>query len=171
MKPSFWIRLDAAAKQLTPFLLTMFSVLITVLPTQLPGIGMAGPVWPLMAVFYWGLYRPDLMPAAAVFVVGIMLDALSGAPIGAGALAFLLVHGVVVAQRRFFNGKPFAVVWLGFALIAGGAFAAGWVFACVWHGTIIESRVLTFQYLLTIGFFPLLSWALFGWQRLFLRHV
>lgn len=171
VKPSLWIRLDTVARQLTPFLLTMLAVLVTVLPLQLPNLGMAGPVWPLMAVFYWGLYRPDLMPPAAVFVAGLMLDVLSGAPIGVNTLSFLLVHGVVAAQRRFFYGKPYAIVWLGFAFVSAGAFLASWLLASAWHGTMVAPRMLIFQFLLTVGCFPLLSWALLAWQRLFLRHV
>lgn len=171
VKPSLWTRLDTLARQLTPFLLTMASVLIAVLPLQLPNVGMTAPVWPVMAVFYWSLYRPDLMPAPAVFVIGLMLDTLSGAPVGISAVAFLFVHGIVTAQRRFFYGKPYAIVWLGFALIAAAALTLSWLLASIWHGTILGTRIIAFQYLLTVGCFPVLSWALFAWQRLFLRYV
>ncbi len=171
MKPSLWVKLDTAARQITPFALTMMFMLLTVLPLQVPRLGVAGPLWVLMSVYYWTLYRPDLMPAAAAFIVGLMFDAVSGAPLGVNALAFLIAHRLVVTQRRFFHGKPFVIVWLGFAIVAGGVFAMGWLVSSLWHGTILDQRALILRYLLTVGLFPVVFRALFEWQRLFLKQV
>lgn len=171
MKPWLWVKLDTVARQIAPFGLTMVFTLLSVLPLHVPGLGVAGPVWTIMSLYYWALYRPDLMPAAAVFLVGLMLDALSGAPLGVNALVFLMVHRLVVTQRRFFYGKPFAIVWLGFALVTAGALAAGWLLTSLWHGRIIDQRILVFQYILTLALFPLVFRALFEWQRLYLKEV
>lgn len=171
MKPSLWVKLDTVARQITPFGLTMVFTLLTVLPLQVPGLGVTGPVWTIMGLYYWALYRPDLMPAVTVFLVGLMLDALSGTPLGGNALVFLMAHRLVVTQRRFFYGKPFAIVWLGFGLVAAGAFAASWLLTSLWHGTIIGQRILVLQYTLTVCLFPLVFRALFEWQRLFLKQV
>jgi rod shape-determining protein MreD len=171
VKPSLWVKLDTVARQITPFGLTMVFTLLSVLPLQVPGLGVAGPVWTIMGLYYWALVRPDLMPVAAVFLVGLMLDALSGTPLGANALVLLMVHRLVITQRRFFYGKPFAIVWLGFGLVAAGAFAASWLLTSLWHGTILDQRVLVFRYILTVGLFPLVFRALLEWQRLFLKEV
>ena len=171
MRPSLWVKLDTVARQITPFGLTMMFTLLTVLPLQVPRLAVAGPVWTIMSLYYWGLCRPDLMPAVTVFLIGLMLDALSGGPLGVNALVFLIVHRLVVTQRRFFYGKSFVIVWLGFGLVAAGAFAASWLLTSLWHGTIIDQRVLVLRYLLTLGLFPLVFRALFEWQRLFLKQV
>lgn len=172
MKPTLWSRLDALARHLTPFGITFFAVLLAVVPWRIPSLGVAGPIWPLMAVFYWTLYRPDLMPALAVFVVGLLFDALSGAPLGVNVLAFLTLHGLVAGQRRFFYGKPFMLVWLGFAVATATALAVAWVLTALWHGSVIggQDRMVT-QFVMTVGCFPLVSWALFTWQRTFLKSV
>lgn len=171
MKPWLWVKLDTVARQITPFGLTMAFTLLSALPLRVAGLGAAGPMWTIMSLYYWALYRPDLMPAVAVFVVGVMVDALSGAPLGVNALVFLMVHRLVVTQRRFFYGKPFAIVWLGFALVAAGAFAAAWLLTSLWHGTILDQRSLVFRYTVTLGLFPLVFRALFEWQRLLLKEV
>jgi rod shape-determining protein MreD len=149
----------------------MALTLLTVLPLRVPPLGVAGPVWTMMSVYYWALYRPDLMPAVAVFLIGLMLDALSGTPLGINALVFLIVHRLVVTQRRFFYGKPFVIVWLGFGLVTAGAFAAAWLLTSLWHAKILDLDVLVFRSLLTLGLFPLVFRALFEWQRLFLKQV
>jgi rod shape-determining protein MreD len=171
VKPSLWVQLDTVARQITPFGLTMVFTLLSVLALRVPALGVAGPVWTIMGLFYWALYRPDLMPAVAVFFVGLMLDALSGTPLGVNALVFLMVQRLVVTQRRYFYGKPFAIVWLGFGLVAAGAFAASWLLTSLWHGTIIDQRVLVLRYILTVALFPFVFRALFEWQRLFLKQV
>ena len=76
------------------------------------------PALPLIAVFYWTLYRPDLMPPVAAFVIGLLQDILGGLPLGVSACVLVGVHAAVNTQRRFFIGKSFAVVWLGFALVS-----------------------------------------------------
>lgn len=171
VRPSLWLKLDTAARQITPFALTMALTLLTVLPLQSPGLGVAGPVWTLMGLYYWALYRPDLMPVGTVFLLGLMLDALSGTPLGSNALVFLGTHWLVVNQRRFFYGKSFAVVWLGFGLVAASTFAATWLLTCLWHGTVLDPRGVVFRYLVTVALFPLVFRALFEWQRLFLKQV
>jgi rod shape-determining protein MreD len=171
VKSFLWVKLDTIARQITPFGLTMTLTLLTVLPLQVPYLGVAGPVWAMMSVYYWALYRPDLMPALAVFLVGLMLDALSGTPLGVNALVLLIVHRLVVTQRRFFYDKPFVIVWFGFGLVTAGAFAAAWLLTSLWHATILDSSTLILRSMLTLALFPLVFRALFEWQRLFLKQV
>ena len=169
MSPTFWSKLDAWARQLTPFGLTMLLLLIGVVPLHVPGFGAVAPVLPLIAVFHWALYRPQLMPAVAVFAIGLLQDAFTGTPIGVSAAVFVLVHGVVNTQRRFFFGKSFAIAWLGFALVSSAAFVLTWVLVSAFYGVLIQPQALFFQALLTLGCFPLLAWALLRWQMAFLR--
>ena len=114
MKPSFWIRLDLLARRLTPFALTLILVMISLVPLPVPGYARVAPLLPLIGIYHWTIFRPELMPAYAVFVIGLLQDALAGMPIGVNAMAFLVVYGVVLSQRRFFVGKSFVILWLGF---------------------------------------------------------
>ena len=125
MKPSLGVRLDTLARQLTPFGLTLFLVVFNVVPLHIPGYDQIAPLLPMIAVYHWALYRSELMPAYAVFIIGLLQDSLTGAPIGINAVVFLIVHRAAQSQRRFLTGKSFAMVWLVFALIAAGAMAAG----------------------------------------------
>jgi len=170
MRPAFWQRLDSWACRMTPFGLSLVLVLLSVVPLHIPGFARVMPLLPLMAVFHWAVYRPELMPVYAVFLLGILQDALAGTPIGINAVVFLAVYGVVLAQRRFFAAKSFAIVWLGFALIAAGAAAASWVLVSSFNVTLVEAGALVYQYLLTVGVYPVLAWMLLRWQHTFLRQ-
>ena len=169
MKPSLWIRLDLLARSLTPFVLTMILVMIILVPLPIPGYARVVPLLPLIGIYHWTIFRPDLMPAYAVFVIGVLLDALTGMPIGVNALTFLVVYGVVLSQRRFFVGKSFVILWLGFALVAAGQALMSWVLVSAYNVMLISPHALSFQYLLTLGCFPLFAWIFLRWQGAFLR--
>ncbi|HER26443.1 MAG TPA: rod shape-determining protein MreD [Rhodospirillales bacterium] len=159
------------ARKMTPFGLTVALIMLNVLPLHIPGLARVMPLLPLMAVYHWAINRPELMPAYVVFAVGLLQDTLTGAPLGISALVFLGVYGVIVGQRRFLYGKSFAVVWLGFSLVAGGASVAHWLLISFYYVAIIDGDALFFQYLLSLGIFPLVTWIFMRWQRAFLASI
>ncbi len=171
MRSTFWGKVDTAARRLTPFGLTVILVLIGAVPLHVPGFTSVTPLLPMIGIYYWAIYRPDLMPVAAVFIIGLLYDALSGTPMGVNAAIFVIVHGIIDSQRRFFAGKSFTIIWLGFLLVSAGALLTTWLLVSAFYGTLVTSEALIFQYVITLGCFPLLSWALLRWQRAFLRQA
>ena len=161
--------MDLLARQLTPSMLTQILVIIGVVHLRILEFSTVMPLLPLMAVYHWAVFRPRLLPAYAVFLIGILQDILTGAPVGVNALVFLLVYGAVLSQKRFFTGKSFLILWLGFSLIAAAASALNWLAISLLSATIVEIRTAVFQYLLTVGFFPAVAWVFMRWQRAFLR--
>lgn len=170
MKAATWRRLDQLARQLVPFTLTFLLVMLAAVPLRVPHLQPIAPALSLIAVFYWILYRPDLMPTAAAFLLGLTQDTLSGAPLGVHAAIFVLVHLAVTTQRRFFLGKSFAVLWLGFALVAMGALFLSWVLLALFHLAVPPPVPFAIQALTTIGSFPLLFWALSRVQASLIDH-
>ena len=171
MKTGLWRRLVRFSRSLTPLLLTLAVVLASVLPLRIPHFAVVMPLLSMMAVFYWSIYRPELLPAAAVFALGVVQDALGGGPLGLSALVLLLVHGVGVSQRRFFLGKSFAVEWWGFILVASGAALVGWLLASLYYTAWIDPGAVLAQALLTMALYPCFSWLFARSARIFLRPV
>lgn len=168
MTSGVWHRMDLLARQLTPLMLTLVLVIINVVPLHIPGFSRVTPLLPLIAVYHWAIFRPRLLPAYAVFLIGLLHDALSGIPIGVSALVFLIVYGVVLSQKRFFIGKSFAILWLGFSLMAAVASVLSWLAVSILNVTLIGPETVFFQYLMTLGFFPVIAWLFLRWQRAFL---
>ena len=169
MKPTLGQRIDVLTRNSLPVLFTLVLILINVIPLHIPGFSRIVPVLPLMAVYHWAVYRPELMPPLAVFVIGVVYDMLSGAPLGVNALVFLTVYGVVLYQQRFFVGRSFFIVWFGFGIMALGAAIESWVLVSILSESIVEPRALVFQFILNFGFFPVLAWLFLRWQHLYLR--
>jgi rod shape-determining protein MreD len=158
--------------RLVPFLTTLLFVFISIVPLNLPGFSVVMPSFALMAVFHWTVYRPELLPLSAVFVVGLLLDILNGTPyVGLSALVFLLARAAVMGQRKFFVNRTFTVVWLGFLVLAIGVFVLSWVLVRAAHGSLINLRPFIFQAVLTVACYPAASYILARMQRAFLAKA
>ncbi|MEX2452255.1 MAG: rod shape-determining protein MreD [Rhodospirillales bacterium] len=168
MKATFWQRLDLWARHLTPFGLTLTFVILSVVPMHVPGFARVAPLLALMAVYHWSVFYPRLLPVYAVFVIGILQDCLAGTALGVNALVLLVAFGIVLSQRRYLIGKSFFIVWLGFAIVAALAMAAGWALISVFSVTFVDGQALVFQYLVTLGLYPVICWFFLRWQQAFL---
>jgi rod shape-determining protein MreD len=162
-------RLDGIARKLIPFAATILLVILSAVPWHLPGFGQVAPALSLMAVYYWAIFRPDLLPPAAVFGIGLLQDILAGAPLGVNALTLLLVYAVVSSQRRFFLGKSFLVMWSGFMLVGAGVAAGTWILHAGVFGTFLNPLPAVFQFALTLALFPCLTWLFIRAQQALLR--
>jgi len=171
MKPSVWHRMDFLRRQLTPFMLTIVLVFVGLVPFHISDLARVMPLFSLIAVFHWGVYRAELLPMYAVFLIGFFQDALSGVPMGVYTLVYVLVYGLVSFQHRFFSGKSFYVVWLGYAVVSAGASFLVWLLVSLLHGAVVDPLAVAFQYLLGLGCYPLIAHLFLRWQRAVLQQV
>lgn len=153
------------ARRVVPGLTTVLLVLLSQLPLPLPFFADIAPALPLMAIYYWVVFRPDLMPRVMVFAIGLFHDALIGAPFGLTALIYLLAQAFVLTQRRFLVGKPFWIFWCGFAIVAPAAALLTWTLASLMRGAILPVDVVAVATLLTVVTFPVVAWVLLRSQR------
>lgn len=159
IRPSLAVRLDLWARSSLPFVTTAALVLLGVVPTGLDNIVPIAPSLAMIALFYWTVYRPDLLPPAAVFAVGLFHDILAGTPLGATALVFLAVYGVTLIQRQAFLGKPFVLAWLGFLVIGTGAFALEWLLLSLLELYPMMPVSALLQAAATVAAFPFVAWG------------
>lgn len=169
MRSGAWQRLDLLARNLLPFLFTLLLITLGMVPLRLPEIAPVGPALALIAVYYWTVFRPDLMPEWVVFLIGLFQDLVSGGILGIGALTLLLVQLLVKALRRTFVGASFVAIWMIFAMVALGAELTAWLLNSALHARLVDPEPAMLQAAMTLAFYPALAW-LFGWaQRAFLR--
>lgn len=158
-------RVNSGAARMLPIATTVLAALIVILPVRVPGYAALTPAFTLMAVYHWTIYRPDLLPPAGLFAVGLAQDLLGGGPVGVGALWLLLARAAVLRQRRYFINRTFPFVWTGFALLAAGAMLALWGLHCLLDLNLFDLRTTMFRTVLTITIFPAASFALGRTQR------
>ncbi|MDR3519088.1 MAG: rod shape-determining protein MreD [Azospirillaceae bacterium] len=161
-------KLDQFGRNLMPLASTLLLVLLTMVPVVLPGFTAIMPAWGLMAVYYWVVFRPDLLPTSAAFAIGLLQDLLSGTPLGMNALVFVVVHWIVLTQRRFFVSTSFVVLWSGFALVVLIAMSVSWLSYSVLSLTLAPLDAALFQALLSLTVFPVVAVLFIRLHRAFL---
>jgi len=168
VKASAWQRLDEAARAISPFAITVLLAMFSVMPARAPEIAPVMPALVLIAVYFWSVFRPDLMPFWAIFLIGVFQDLLTGVPLGVGIVSLLLVHGYVGTQRRFFASATLPMLWVVFLLVAAVAIALNWLLSCLVTGVLIDPSPAFLQYLTTVAAYPCVAWLFAHAQHAFL---
>ncbi len=83
---------------MTPMLLAPVPMLIVLLLAMAAVIPWGGPDWvelalalmPVSAVYFWSVRRPRLVPAVAIFALGLLLDVTTQGPLGVWTVAVLI---------------------------------------------------------------------------------
>ena len=86
MREDVWHRLDLIARNILPFFVTLLLIMVAMIPLRVPLLSPVIPALPLIAVYYWTVYKPHLMPVWAIFLIGLFHDLLTAGPAGVGLL-------------------------------------------------------------------------------------
>jgi rod shape-determining protein MreD len=158
-------RPDNAAARVLPAASLFVAAVLSILPMHIPGYVALVPAFSLMATYHWTVYRPDLLPATALFAVGLFEDLLAGGPLGVTPLVLLLARALVLRRRRWFVGRPFPFVWTGFTALTAAALGSLWALHCLFAFAVVDFRSTVFRAVLTISLFPAASFLLGRSQR------
>jgi rod shape-determining protein MreD len=118
---------------LMPFVLGVFATAVANFPVSFTNGLFPTPLFGLMAVYFWGLMRPDLMPPLAAFLIGLCEDVLSGGPPGIWAAAFMVCYIFVERQRESLAGLASYGAILGFAAAMIVTAASAFVIVAVYY--------------------------------------
>jgi rod shape-determining protein MreD len=111
----------------------------------------------LMALYYWAIYRPTLVPSWLAFLVGFSLDVLGGFPLGVNALLYLVMRMFLVGQRRFLMGQGFLVTWIGFVFLSAALHVVQWVMMSTINVQMLPFNHIILPVLLGSLVFPVIS--------------
>lgn len=152
-------------RSILPLISSAGLVLVSIMPLGLPHLNSVAPLLAVMAVFYWSIFRPDLMSMLDAFLIGLMLDLLSGGPPGLNAATLLLIHELGVSQRRVFLGSSFLVNWTAFALVAGAVLPISWLLVSLLHWKLLPTAPVLAQFLLSLAIYPAVYWMFSRLER------
>ncbi len=169
MTTPLWQRLDQAARNLMPFSFTVLLLIASLVPLRLPYLPPLGTNLLLISVYYWSVHRPSVLPAPAVFAIGLLADLLGGGMLGVWALVLLAAHGATLSVRRWFVGASFVIVWLGYAVLAVVAMLLTWLIVWALSGAVADLAPGMSGVLVGIGVYPVLAAFFARAQRVVLR--
>ncbi|HET6469609.1 MAG TPA: rod shape-determining protein MreD [Geminicoccaceae bacterium] len=150
-------RLDLGLRRQIPLATALLAVQLDLLPVPDPSPQSLAPFATLCVVYYWGVYRPDLMTPLATFVIGLTLDLLAGGPLGFNALILTLAVGLMAPRQKALVAASPLVIWLCFGLLALVVAVVRWLVASLWWGRLFALEPLLYETGLTVVLYPLAS--------------
>lgn len=167
---SFLQKLGESVRPFFPVLTGFLFILLSALTLPFPYIGSIAPALGVTAIYYWAIYRPDLLKPLAVFVLGVLNDIIHFLPLGLSALVFVAVYQLVLSQRRYFIKQNFFMLWAGFGIISLMSSFVMWCAVSFYEGKALTVLPVFMQFLMTFVIFPLPAWLLIKVQRTFLSQ-
>lgn len=123
----------------------------------------------LIGVYYWALYRPDLLNPLALFVTSLVIDLLSFNTVGTTSCMVLGLYAMIILRRYFFIKQPFIKTWGIFFLILLGFRLFSTLIFLIFDSTkipiadLLQSTILNCFY--TAALFPFLFKAFYHIQN------
>lgn len=157
------------AERLARFSLTSFIVFVLLMlsafPFKIGDFGEIRPAFLLMAVYYWAIFRPSMLPPSATFAAGLLQDLLSGFPPGMTAATLVIVQHITRNQRKLMLGQHFVVIWAVMQLLALCVGIAQWMVYSLLEWHIMPLKPVFTSALMTGVFFPLAALPLYALNR------
>lgn len=151
-------RAEAGVRLVAPFSLMAVLFIFSAISFTFPVTGSVKAPLLLMAIYYWAIYRPTLLPVWLIFLAGLLMDLISNLPLGLTALVFVLAQWIVIDQRRYLMGQSFLMIWIGFAIVSAAVALIQWGLFGLLSGSRWPSpRPLGFSFLFGVALFPLIS--------------
>ncbi len=143
------------------FLTVMAAILLSLLP--LPEVlSPFKPYWVAMVLIYWSLETHDMISLGLAFLIGLILDALSGSLMGLHALSLVVM---VFLVQRFRSRLRFFPPWQQ-ALSVLGLLVNDRIIL-IWITVLLGESLPTWKYWLP----PLVGMALWPWLFLLLDRI
>ncbi|MDE1173460.1 MAG: rod shape-determining protein MreD [Parvibaculaceae bacterium] len=139
-------------------LLPAGSMMLALLASLVPLGSLAGqgamPGFLLITVFFWAVERPGWLPLLPVFLAGLLIDLVSGGPVGLWALSLLLFYVAVRRERATLIKMGPSARWTAFiaGVLLTGLFA--WALASLYYFTMLPPGTITWQVVVTVVLYP-----------------
>jgi len=107
----------------------------------------------LIPIFYWLVFRPDLLPLWSLFSIGLIYDSLMGYELG--LTSFLLIISAIAGHflRPYLSPHRFMLIW--------GAFGLYSFVYLTFYGLVTSGGIpLIISWMYGIILYPLVSWVL-----------
>ncbi len=152
-KPPHQRRLENIWHHAMPTLTLAALTIISILPLPIPNYRFFTPDLSLLAIYYWCIYRRDLIPLPLCFAMGVFEDLFDGYQIGINAFIFSIVFLTTTTRARFFRKQKYQILWAGAAALCFLATLLEWVLR---EAFLTDHVTLTLQSFINAGLSGLL---------------
>lgn len=110
----------------------------------------------LIPIFFWLVYAPQLMPLTTIFIVGLIKDILTGAPVGISSLILVLMATGLVSQAEILKQQIKTVVWGFFGLFTIFYYLANYLVISLLQWQLIAPELNYISIMMLIIIYPII---------------
>jgi rod shape-determining protein MreD len=137
-----------------PMALCVAATVVLALPIRIFGLRLPEPVFALVPAFAWAVIRPSVLPPFALVVLGLILDALWGGPLGLWPVCLLCAYAPILVLRPILSGQEAWILWAIYAAVCGVALAVGLAAITLRAGAMPGLIGVFWQWLASAALFP-----------------
>ena len=140
-----------------PFCVTLFFVICSLIPWRISFIYHFAVPLTYASLFYWVVFKPHFMTPFTVFLLGLISDLLTFAPLGYNTLLFLLFYGVIFYNKHYLRGRSFTFFWSCFCVCCLGIAVGQWILASLLLLSWLSLPFFIVQEVLLAAMFPVVA--------------
>lgn len=156
-------------QKILPLATAVFCLLLAYVPLNVAMFNNIRPDLGLVCIYFWMLHRPDLFGLVSIVILGLLDSAISSALPGASLFAYLTMYLLIYNTQKFFNAKPFVVIWYGFMALSLTTMLIKWLVVSIYFSRFLPLSMLMFSYLIGVALYPLVSMVLAFIQNRFIQ--
>ena len=151
-----------------PLLTSVVFMLLGYTPLNLVFFNNVRPDMGLICIYFWVLHRPDLFGLLSIIVLSVVEISVSSTLLGADFFAYLVMYTLIYNVGKYFNSKPFVVIWYGFMAFSLASLLLKWLIVSFYYSKFLPISVLIFEYLIAVALYPVVSMILAFVQNKFI---
>ncbi|HYG26944.1 MAG TPA: hypothetical protein VD906_08555 [Caulobacteraceae bacterium] len=114
-----------------PALLCLAASIVFAVPLRVFGMQLPEPVFAMVPAFAWAVIRPSVLAPFALLILGVLLDALWGSPLGLWASCLLIAYASVLLSRNLMSGQSPPIMWAWYAGVTALAMLVGYLITMI----------------------------------------
>lgn len=140
-----------------PMMLTVMLMAAYLVPKHITSLAGIVPLMHMIAIFYWAMADIRNMPYWFVFLAGVLIDVLTGLPLGISSLLYVIFVMFLRMQRKFVHKEGFFANWAFFGALLMVICGIQWLLITSLGDTNHSLFPLFIQWLITVCCYPIFS--------------
>jgi len=149
-------RIELAFLAGLPSFVTALLAIFCMASKHIGGLDYFTPALYMAPIFYWGIAQARDMPYWFVFILGVVMDSITGLPLGISSLTYVFFLMLIHTQRKYIHKEGFVIKWGFFAVLLAVADIANWLLLAFFysHAQVVAPALV--QWLLTVCCYPVM---------------
>lgn len=140
---------------IVPSFICFVLFILCIIPKHIWGMSNIMPILPLIPIFYWGRSQSSEIPLWFAFLIGFLMDALSGSILGISAILYMIFLLTLHTQEKHFSKEGFLLLWFYFVIMLMTLSILQLLIISIFNKQIYAITPAFLQFLLTICIYPI----------------